>query len=563
MTAELGPVPSSAGLTPVTTWNRIYGFGSVYAKTLRDSRLAFIIVAGLLGGVMLTIGAAIPNVFSSQAARDEIVRLATELGGVAQGMSGKPVNIGSLGGYIQWKYGPIFLVIAALWSILALSSTLATEARRGSLEFVAATPFGKRRIALEKLAAHLTVLTAALVLFALSASLVGALFGTLPEDAIPAGAAIGFALWLGLMSLAFGGLSFALAQYVGRSLAAGIAGALLIGGYVLSNYSASVPSFGTIAYITPWKWTADHLPLAGQYDWASLVPVAIVAVVLLAAGVEAFARRDLGATSRVRFPAMPALLIGQDGPIGRSFGERLPTALGWGLGMGLFGLMIAGVSGSLADSLMKSPDLMQTLANVFPNLDLTTAGGFLQLVFVELGFIVVGFAAATLAAGWASDETSGRLEVILASPLGRRSWAVRSGLGVYLAIAVMTAILALGIGIGAASAGSDALTPMAGTIVMGLYTAAMAGIGFAVGGLVRASLAGEVVALIVVATFLIDLLAPALRLPDWVHQLALTGHLGQPMIGTWDWPGMVACLVLALGGLALAGWGMRSRDVAA
>ena len=51
----------------------------------------------------------------------------------------------------------------ALWSIFALSSTLASEARRGSLDFVAIAPFGKRRIALEKLAAHLTLLGLAMV----------------------------------------------------------------------------------------------------------------------------------------------------------------------------------------------------------------------------------------------------------------------------------------------------------------------------------------------------------------------------------------------------------------
>jgi hypothetical protein len=71
------------------------------------------------------------------------------------------------------------------------------------------------------------------------------------------------------------------------------------------------------------------------------------------------------------------------------------------------------------------------------------------------------------------------------------------------------------------------------------------------------------VAVVVVVTYLIDLLAPAFQLPDWVHQLALTAHLGQPMIGIWDWPGMVACLVLAGGGLLLASRGMRGRDIAA
>ncbi len=37
---------------------------------------------------------------------------------------------------------------------------------------------------------------------------------------------------------------------------------------------------------------------------------------------------------------MPAVLLGQDGPIGRSFGERLPLALAWGIGLGIFGLII-------------------------------------------------------------------------------------------------------------------------------------------------------------------------------------------------------------------------------
>ncbi len=561
MTAELGRVPASSGLTPVTTWDRIYGFGSIYAKTLRDSRLAFIVVAGLLGGVMLAAGAAIPNVFSTPEAREEIVRLANELGGAAQGIAGHPVNVGTLGGYIQWKYGPVFLWIAAFWSILALSSTLATEARRGSLEFVAAAPFGKRRIALEKLAGHLTLLAIALVIFAVVATLVGAVFGTMPGDEIPVQAAVGFALWLGVMALAFGGLAFALAPFLGRALAGGIAGILLFAGYVLSNYGGSLPVFGSLASLTPWVWTADHLPLAGQYDWASLLPVGLIGVVLLAIGVEGFARRDLGATSAYGLPAMPAALLGENGPVGRSFGERLPLALGWGIGMGIFGFFIATLSGTLTDSILDSPDLLDVLSKMFPTVDLTTPGGFLQLVFVELGFIVVGFAGATLVAGWASDETSGRLELILASPLDRRGWAIRSGLGVFLAIAAMTVAVALGIGLGALAVASDALTPMGGTVVMALYAAALVGIGMAVGSVLRASLAGEVVAVIVVVTYLIDLLAPALKLPDWFHQLALTAHLGQPMVGVWDWAGMAACVILAAAGLAIGAWGIARRDL--
>jgi hypothetical protein len=38
--------------------------------------------------------------------------------------------------------------------------------------------------------------------------------------------------------------------------------------------------------------------------------------------------------------------------------------------------------------------------------------------------------------------------------------------------------------------------------------------------------------------------------------------MGQPMVGSWDWVGIIACLALALGGLALSGWGICRPDVA-
>jgi ABC-2 type transport system permease protein len=180
---------------------------------------------------------------------------------------------------------------------------------------------------------------------------------------------------------------------------------------------------------------------------------------------------------------------------------------------------------------------------------------------VQLLYVVAGFAAVTLVSGWASDETSGRVELLLAAPLSRRSWMLRSGLGVLAAIALMTATLALATGLGAALAGSDALTPMAGTLALGLFAAALAGIGFAVAGLARPSAAAATVAVVVVATYLIDLLVPALDLPQGLHRLALTAHLGQPMAGVWDAAGVVACLVLAVGGLLGGAEAFARRDL--
>jgi hypothetical protein len=39
--------------------------------------------------------------------------------------------------------------------------------------------------------------------------------------------------------------------------------------------------------------------------------------------------------------------------------------------------------------------------------------------------------------------------------------------------------------------------------------------------------------------------------------------MGEPMVGNWDVPGIVACVVLAVGGLVLGAWGMSRRDLGA
>jgi ABC-2 type transport system permease protein len=560
MTTDISQRPAFAPAAPIPLRRRLLGLGSVFGKAVRDARRAFLVELGLLGGLLLAVLAGVASAYPTQAARDQLARLANGIGPAGQGLAGRPVNVGTMGGYVQWKYGPVLLLIAAFWSVLALSGALAGEARRGSLDLVAAAPLSRRRIAAEKVAAHLALLTVVAAVTAIAAWLAGAAFAKLPGDEVPVRAAVGFALWIWLMALAFGGLALFLAQFLGRAAAVWIAGFVVVAGPLLNNYKTLVPAFAGVAAVTPSAWTADHLPLAGRYDWGSLVPVAVLAAVLLALGIEAFARRDLGASSGVRVPGLPAVALGLRGPAGRSAGERLPLALAWGLGLGAFGLAMAAGSRSLADAFASSPDLARTIHGVFPGFDPTSAGGFLQLM-VQLLFVVAGFAAVTLVSGWAADETSGRLELLLASPLSRRAWMLRSGLGVLAAIALMTLLTALAVGLGAVLAGSGALTPMAGSFALGLYAAALAGVGFAVGGLLRTAVAAPTVAVVVVATYLVDLLVPALDLPDGLHRLALTAHLGQPMVGVWDAAGVIACLVLAVGGLALAAEGFARRDL--
>ena len=564
MAVDAGRPPlAAAPLRPIPLRSRLYGLGSIYGKTLRDSRLAFIIMTGLISGLMLAVGSAWGTAYSTAEARAEIAKLVTDIPAVIAGIAGPVVRPDTMGGFLTYKYGPFFAFLAGLWSILALSATLAGEARRGSLDFVAAAPFGKRRVALEKLAAHVTAMTLSMAFLVFATLVAASVFGV-PElgDEIPLSGAVGFALWVGLMGLVSGSVAFALAPLVGRGSAAGVAGAVLLGSFILGGYAPYVPALEPIATVSWFHWTYGHVPLAGQYAWASLGLVAVVTAVLFAVGVELFARRDLGVMTGIPVPGLPRVTLGLRGPVGRAFGDQLPQALAWGIGIGIFGFMLAAMSRSFGESLLTEyPMFADLIKAIFPTVDFTSAGWFLQLIFVEMGLIVVGFSAATFVGKWASDEGSGRLEMILAAPLTRAHWAVAGGVAAILAVAVSTAIYAVGIGLGSAFAGSEVVTPMAGTIALGFYGAAMVGLGIAIGGLWRTSWAAELVAAFVVATFLVSLLAPALEMPDWVQDLALTAHLGQPMIGTWDLGGMAACAVIAIGGILLGAWGMSRRDV--
>jgi ABC-2 type transport system permease protein len=554
---------ASVKLTAPSLRARLWGLGSVYGKTIRDSRRAVLLVSALLGLTFLGVSKAIVTEFNTPESRQEMVDLINAVPPILQGLAGPIVNVGTLGGYLAYKYGTFFPLIVSLWSILALSGTLASEARRGSLDIVAAAPLSKARVALEKLSGHLTGLFIASLVTFVSIAIAGQAFAVLPGDEISVTGAFGYALWMVLMALAGGSLAFALAQFVGRGAGAGIAGFVTIAGFIVNGYQAPVPELGPIANLTWFGWTVNHVPLAGQFDWPSVALLAVFDVIVLAVGVWAFVRRDLGATSSVPTPSLPRALVGLRGPLSRTIGINLPAAIAWGLGIGVFGLVLASSGSGFIDQLHKSEAFMNLLNTAFPGIDFATVGGFLQLLFIELGIVLGGLAAVTLVGGWASEETSGRLEMVLSAPLSRLRWVLSGGAALFIDMALVIVLVGLGIAVGGATTGGDLLTPILGSSVLAFYGWALIGIGVAVGGLAGTRFSAAVVALVVFLTWFLQLLGPLLNLPDWVQNLALTRHLGQTMVGVWDWGGVAAAIAIGVVGVVLGAWGFTRRDLRA
>jgi ABC-2 type transport system permease protein len=296
-------------------------------------------------------------------------------------------------------------------------------------------------------------------------------------------------------------------------------------------------------------------------DWTSVGLLAVVTTAFLAVGVLAFERRDLGDSAALRWVRLPSLPAGIGGPFARQLADRAAIAMAWGVGVGLYAILIIASSQAFSDMIGSIPQIAALIKAVYPDIDLTEPSGLLQLTFFTFGSFILGLAGAGFLAGWSSDEGRRRLELVLVAPVSRARWAIESGLGVFGAIALMTLVLAALVGLGIATQSGEVLGPMLGVGVLGLATAAFAGIGLAGGGLVRASLAAPLAAGLVIATFLLDTLGEALDLPDLVLDLSLYRHLGQPMAGVFEPVGIVVAAVLAFGGLLVGAWGLQRRDV--
>ncbi len=551
---------AAAGLRAPSLRSRLLGLGSIFGKAFRDSRRTSIALGALFALVVVVTASQIAQQFGTVAER---LKFAAELQGlppVFQGMLGEPIGIDKLGGFLSWRILNFMPVTLGIWAVVAMSGLLAAELGRGSMDFLAASPVSRWRLALEKLAGFLVAafVTTALLTFGLIVAI--AAFSTLPGDDPGIGAILGQAVWAYLTIVFPGAVAFAVAPVLGRSQALGLGAVVLFGSFVINGYASSVSAFAQIKGISYFAITAGHRPMAGISDWGSIALEAGLIVAFLIVGLITFTRRDLlvAVGGRVNLPSIGLWLRE---PLTRAFGERLPAAIGWGLFLGLFGLVISTSADEFVKTLGSIPQVVAMIQAIFPNDDILSTGGFLQLAFFSEAILVITLAAGGFVGGWASDEAERRLEVVLGTPVSRTRWAVRSGIAVMLAIAVMTVVMAVAVALGAATQSGDIVKPVVGLSVLGLYGMALAGVGLAAAGLIRPGIGAAVTVVLGLGFFLLDLIGSILKLPDPILDLALNRHLGRPMLGTYDWAGVAVCAALAVGGVIVSTIGMRRRDI--
>ena len=530
---------------------------SVFLKSLRDYRIPILGWGIGMGLVVVSPMASVATLLTTPQAREQLVSLAATFAWNAD-----VVAVDTIGGYATFKIG-IFIFLIAIWPLLAASRMLRGEEDRGSLDVLLSLPRPRVRVAIEKLAAIWTALLAMGLLIGLLAFAGGRKFG---GDFGP-GDALLFGLNLALLCAVVGGLALLISQFTqeGGEAAGWTAGLLLIF-IVLDMVHRVIPNSEWISGLSPVYYYNLSKPLVPSYGTSAgaMLLLLALAVVLSAAAVWLFARRDVGRT--VPLPAwlrLPERSASRALPVGdwslrsvyaRSLGMIAMPAVWWTLGIaGFAGWMVFAVQqmeSRLSALFTSSPTVMNLIKNIGGG-DANFNAGFLSAMFVFLPMFLMAFAV-TQVNGWSADEQDGRLELVLATPQ-RRLWVL---LGRFAALG--SATIVIGLITLLASAGAAAATGLKldsgnlaaatlGMIPLGLL---IAGIGYLASGWLRTAADTGLLSFLLVIWFVISFIGPELKWPDATLRLSAFYYYGTPLLHGLQLTsvlGVVAVTALALG----------------
>lgn len=425
---------------------------------------------------------------------------------------GRPFDLTTIGGLTTWRIATFGAVLLAIMSIVTVVRHTRAEEEAGRFELVGAGAVGRHA---PLIAVLRVVLGTQLALGAL-VGLVLVLLGQPANGSFLLGGSLVVGGWV------FAGVGAVTVQLTdfGRS-AGGLAFTALGAAYLLralgDGSGANGPTW--LTWLSPLGWSELTEPFAGNRWWVLLLGSAATAV-LIAVAFRIAAARDLGSGV---FPARPGPAAG--GPLLGSVGAlgwRMQRGglLGWAVGL----LISAAVLGSIADSIGELLGSSERVLQLFQRMGGQPAilDAYLASCMNILGLIVACYAIQATAR-LRTEETSGRLEPLLATGTGRLRWAASHLVYPVLGSALLLALAGFGVGLahGARSGGlGTQLAQLVGagliqvTAVWVLVGLAVAAYGFIPGA--AAAVGWSAFGLCV----LLQELGPILKLSHWITDIS-------------------------------------------
>ena len=535
-------------------------FKSVFLKSLRDYRVAILGWGVGMGLVIVSPMASVSELVKTPEARAALLSLAASFSWNADA-----IKADTIGGYATFKIG-IFIFLMVIWPILAGSRMLRGEEDRASLDVLLSAPLSRVRVAVEKLAAIWTALLVMAVLIGILAYLAGIAF---KADFTFVDALL-FGLNLALICAVFGAVALLVSQFTHeRGPAAGWTAGLLLVLIVVDMVHRVIPNTEWISRLSPIYYYNLSKPLIAGYGASAGAMLFLLALALILSGaaIWLFARRDVGDTVALprilRLPPRPAVPAPSAGlPVGdwslrsvyaRSLGVIAMPTLWWALLVagwaGWIVVVVKQIEAKLGTLYAGSPVLQDLLKNLSGgNSDFNAS--FLGAMFGILPIFLMAFAV-TQVNRWASDESDGRLDLVLSAPRSRARvllgrFAALSTAAAVIGLAALVATLVASSASGVTLNTANVVAATLGLIPMGLLVAA---IGFLAAGWLRTAADTGLVSFLLAAWFFISFVGPELKLPEATLRLSAFYYYGTPLLHGLQVANMA--VVVAVGAIAL------------
>jgi ABC-2 type transport system permease protein len=474
-------------------------------------------ITGLAAGVV----ASIDGLYASEAERIEAVRfgaaspIARVFDGAASGTE--------TGAVAMVEAFLLLAILASLMSMQAVVRHTRLEEETGRAELVGSAVVGRRARLLAAMAVALGANAALAVLLA----------GTLVAIGLPLAGSLAAGLAVAGVGATFAGVAAVTAQVLSGSRGAnGAAGAVLGVAFLLraiGDVLGEVAPSGVEvvsawpSWLSPIGWGQQVRPFH-QDNWEVLALLGGAAILSFALAAWLVEHRDLeaGLVAPRGGPARaPASLRSA---VGLAWRLQRGVLVAWAVGLAIVGLAFGAVGESAEEVMDISEQFEQAMAAMAPE------GGLIELFFAfTVGFLGIAAAAYTVQSllRMRAEETSGRLEVVLATSTSRGRW-----LGGHVAIAVGGTLAVLAVMGGAGALAYGALTGDWSTGVKGMLGAALlqAPAALALGGIVVLAVAllprwapaigwGALAASLVMGQLgaLLELPQPVLNLSPFTH----------------------------------------------
>jgi len=314
------------------------------------------------------------------------------------------------------------------------------------------------------------------------------------------------------------------------------------------------------SWLSPLGWGQQIRPY-GEDHWDVALLFVGLAVVGVGGAFGLAARRDLGAGLLRDRPGPATATPGLLSSMGLAWRLQRTALLAWTVGMIAVGVPFGAVGDSANDFADSAPEFVATLERMYP-------GASLVDVFAAfmIGFLGVGAAGYTVQAllRMRAEEASGRLEPVLATAVGRRSWlaghslitavgtcVVLGAMGLAATLGYWIASGDLGTGLGATGAG---LVQIPAALAFGAFV--LVAFAFTPRWAPTLAWAGLATCLVV------GQLGEMLELPQWALNVSPFTHAPAIPAEPFAALPLFILLVCAAGLAAVAGLRFRRRDLA-